>query len=329
MQSDIVVFPLLKQPLTMLRWLVIAALLVACTLASPRVSRAQGLVELIGKVNAAEDSGHYAQATALWRRIYDIGEGDPTPLYLLAQSAVKAGDHARAMAALRQALTDGFVPRQPLAKDTSLRPLRTHAQWPALVRQEATMAAGRDTALRRELIALAAEDQRGRAGLDSIFRQFGVPSPQADSAFARMNAIDTVVQARLHAIVAQRGWPGRRMVGDDGAHAAWLITQHMDVAQQRALLPLLQAAVQRGDARPADAALLEDRVGTDGGGLQRYGSQLKPPKPNGEMELYPIDKPECVDKRRAAVKLAPLATYLEHFGVKWEAPKGKKCESRD
>ncbi len=33
---------------------------------------------------------------------------------------------------------------------------------------------------------------------------------------------------RMREIVARVGWPGRRMVGDDGASAAWLLVQHSD-----------------------------------------------------------------------------------------------------
>jgi hypothetical protein len=257
--------------------------------------------------------------------VWAVAEGDPVPLYLAARSAVKAGDHAGAIAALRRAIGNGFVPRWPLAEDSTLAPLRAHADWKALVRQAAAAAAARDTVLRQELLAIAARDQSGRAGLDSIFRNFGVPSPQADSAFARMAAIDSVVQARLRAIVAERGWPGRRLVGDDGAHAAWLVTQHMDGAEQRRLLPLVQRAVARGDARAADAALLEDRVRTNHGRAQRYGSQVRPPKAGAPPELFPIDRPECVDRRRAAVQLAPLASYLAMMGTTWTPPAGTRC----
>lgn len=168
--------------------------------------------------------------------------------------------------------------------------------------------------------AAAASDQQGRAGIDSVLRRHGVPSPQAESAFVRMAAIDSPVQERLRAIIASRGWPGRSLVGDDGAHAAWLIVQHMGEAHQARLLPLLQAAVRRNEARAADAALLEDRVRTSRGLPQRYGSQLRPSRPGEPARLDPIDKPECVDRRRAAVKLAPIATYLAHFGVTWTPP---------
>lgn len=46
----------------------------------------------------------------------------------------------------------------------------------------------------------------------------------------RMVEWDTVVEpvdrdntARLRAIVGRHGWPGHRLVGEAGAHAAWLL----------------------------------------------------------------------------------------------------------
>src|SRR5690349_20618500 len=99
-----------------------------------------------------------------------------------------------------------------------------------------------------------------------------------------MTAADAPVQARVREIIRARGWPGRRLVGDDGAHAAWLIVQHADTAYQRAALPLLLAAVRRGDARAADASYVDDRVRKAQGRPQRYGTQLEfPSAPGGAM----------------------------------------------
>src|SRR5688500_10609147 len=62
----------------------------------------------------------------------------------------------------------------------------------------------------------------------------------------------------LAAIVQEVGWPGRGLVGEDGAEAAWRVLQHgiASPAVQRACLPLLHEAARRGDVPAAHPAWL-------------------------------------------------------------------------
>jgi hypothetical protein len=48
------------------------------------------------------------------------------------------------------------------------------------------------------------------------------------AAAEHLQAVDAANTARMKRIVAERGWPGRSLVGDDGAQAAWLLVQHAD-----------------------------------------------------------------------------------------------------
>ena len=75
--------------------------------------------------------------------------------------------------------------------------------------------------------------------------------------------------------MASQGWPGRSLVGEEAAHAAWLLAQHADrhPALQEQWLSLLEAAVAQGEASPIDLAHLTDRVLLARGELQVYGTQ--------------------------------------------------------
>lgn len=42
----------------------------------------------------------------------------------------------------------------------------------------------------------------------------------------RMEEVHTRNGARLKEIIAEYGWPGRSLVGEDGMIAAWFIAQH-------------------------------------------------------------------------------------------------------
>jgi hypothetical protein len=70
--------------------------------------------------------------------------------------------------------------------------------------------------------------------------------------------------ARLREIVSARGWPGRSLVGEDGATAAWLLLQHTNSRVTtirsaegdefcRSCVTLLRETVAQGEAYPSTA----------------------------------------------------------------------------
>src|SRR5262249_49304868 len=158
-----------------------------------------------------------------------------------------------------------------------------------------------DAGLRDELLAMAAEDQQVRADLAADGSLF-------DGYHPRMAEVHRRNADRLKQILEQHGWPGRRLVGKDGAEVVWLVLQHAiaDPALQRRGLSLMHEAVAAGEADAAQAALLEDRIAFFEGRPQRYGTQLDWDD-DGQLSPHPIDDPAGVDERRRAVGLPPLA----------------------
>jgi hypothetical protein len=296
-------------------------------LVAPRLVCAQLVFELARRANSADSSGNYVEATRLWRHVYSVNGGGPGPLLAAAQSATRAGDQKAAFAALRQAIDEGIaIPVAALEADSSFQALHNDRRWNVLVALASRLASQRDTALAAELLSLGERDQRNRDSIGAVVSRSGMGSPEAETANRALAAADAPLQARLRAIVSARGWPGRRLVGDDAAHAAWLLLQHADSTYQRKMLPVIQARVLRGDVRAADGALLEDRVRTGQGRKQRYGSALRnTTTPGAPPVLYPIEAEECVDQRRARVLLPPLSDYLAMFGVKYSALKGTRA----
>jgi hypothetical protein len=113
-----------------------------------------------------------------------------------------------------------------------------------------------DPGLREELLRMAATDQDGRQRLDCHPRRDGAMSEQELAAAEHLRAVDAANTARMKRIIAERGWPGRSMVGADGAQAAWLLVQHADhdPAFQRACPELLGQAVHADEADARQAA---------------------------------------------------------------------------
>jgi hypothetical protein len=294
----------------------VVAIAVSAFLARPIT--AQGFAATITRADAEDSSGHHAEAAKLYEQAYAMSGFDPSGLALAAESFAAAGNTAAAFRDLGRAIDQGFLHLQVFG-DTAFNHVTGDPQFKALRARMQRKIAALDASLRTELIGIAARDQQNRATLNQVMTKYGAKSPQGDSALRSLGAADYPLQQRVKAIIAEKGWPGRSLVGDDGAHAAWLVVQHMNATDQVALLPKLQAAVKAGEAQAGDGALLEDRVLVAQHQPQRYGTQLKYSPNGGPPTLDPIADEACVDARRRSVGLEPLESYLKGFGVEWHA----------
>lgn len=183
-----------------------------------------------------------------------------------------------------------------------------------------------DTCLRDVLLAMAADDERVRSDLAADGSLFGGYHPA-------MRAVHDRNAARLAEIIDAHGWPGRGLVGEDGARAAWLVLQHAIAhpALLRRGLILVREAVGTGDVPAADAARLEDRIAVFEGRPQRYGTQFDWNE-RGELAPCVIEDEAGVDDRRRAVGLPPLAADIrrvrESIASDGEKPPGDWHERR-
>jgi len=166
--------------------------------------------------------------------------------------------------------------------------------------------------LRSEIVARVVTDQ---AVQQELSERVQAQQP-VDAAVARR---DSVFQANLEwmrVVLAQHGWPGRRLVGDEGSHGAWLLLQHadQDTALQHTALRLLEGAVRSGDASARDLAYLTDRVRVAEGRPQVYGTQLEYDG-RGCASPRPSEERARLDARRASVGLEPVAQYVQQTMV--------------
>ena len=280
--------------------------------------QAQSFIELPEEAAAAEEAGQYEKAGRLYERAYTIFGGEPESLYRAAKSYAQAGLHDRAFQNLERVVASGWTRVDEMKWDSALTLLHEDERWGELVAEAEARYAAFDLDLRQELLAMEEQDQEVRANFNDIIARQG--TPEADSALARMAAVDERLGARIKAIISEHGWPERSLVGDDGASAAWLIVQHADTAYMRKVLPLLLDAAERGEAREGEAALLHDRVLMGQRKPQLYGTQLYSEPGEEQLKLHPIKDEANVDERRAEVKLPPLAEYLAFQGIEYVPP---------
>lgn len=158
--------------------------------------------------------------------------------------------------------------------------------------------------LRRELLALAGIDQDVRARVNARWQE-ATPVDMDDPLYREWVTVDEDSTTRLKAIIAAHGWPGYRLVGTDGADAAWLLLQHTpDLVFMREGLELLRTAVTAGDASPKHLAYLEDRVLMRLGQPQIYGTQSI--ARDGTITRWDTIDPAHLNQRRTDIGLNPL-----------------------
>lgn len=283
---------------------------------------AQGVAALFARADTAEQQRRFADAMGIYEAAYAQSGFDPLTLALAAGDAALAGLADTAFRDLNRAVDEGYLDDGFFARDSDIFVLHRDARWRALEAKLRERRAALDTALRQELLALAAQDQASRQGMGVALRRYGRASREGDSVLRALDSADAPRLDRVKAIVAAHGWPGRRLVGDDGAHAAWLLVQHAPFAYQQQVLPLFLAAFRRNDARAGDVALLEDRVMVGEGKAQLYGTQTRLADRPGPPVLDSIADEPCVDVRRRSVGLGPLAAYLLTLGVEYGGPPG-------
>jgi hypothetical protein len=187
-----------------------------------------------------------------------------------------------------------------------------------------------DCALQGELVAMAEEQfeiQKPLAKLlerDPRFAEWdgsaaptlltarwehGEPPPE----LARVCDTTDRHDSRLAQIVEQHGWPGRGLVGEDGADAAWVIAQHADRhhVQRRSWLPLVERAALSGETDPRHFARLSDRIALVDGRRQLFGTYAVLHE-DGTVNFDPPPEGSLadLDARRAVIGLPPLAADL-------------------
>lgn len=263
-------------------------MLVACSRAKPQPAT----VPLASTVTAASaeaayDAKNWSECAAQWTALAERAAGDAKSgaLYDAACCYALDGRGDIALATLAAALDAGYWDAEHMTTDDDLAAVRGDPRWAGLAaRVQAHYAAFAktlvDPALRIELLAHAARVEADPAAVDG--------------------ALET-----LRAAVAKHGWPGKRIVGVDGANAAWVIAQHADSdrAFQADCVAKMEPLVATGDVAGKDFAFLFDRVALAYGRPQRYGTQF-----DGD-DLAPLEDPKRVDERRRSVGLGTLAEY--------------------
>lgn len=181
-----------------------------------------------------------------------------------------------------------------------------------------------DWTLRRELLNIWDEDQNLRKEWQEVWQKYGQGSSQVDSIVRVVRIKDSLHVVRVTAILDERGWVGKDLVGTQGNNCLFIVIQHSDLKTMEKYLPMMRKAVREGNTEAQWLALLEDRVALGEGRKQTYGSQLYWDKKKNRSFVAPLADPDSVDVRRKSVGLNTMAEYLEQWKLTWDAETYKK-----
>jgi hypothetical protein len=168
------------------------------------------------------------------------------------------------------------------------------------------------------------QDLKSRQQVTEIQTKFGFQSDSAKTLWKKIFENDSITLTKVINVLDSRGWLGSDIIGSLGNKTLFLAIQHSDLKTQEKYLPLMRAAVQKGNASPMNFAYLVDRVALRQGKKQLYGSQLARDNVTGEYYILPLDDPDNVDMRRTEVGLGKLQDYVSHHGMTWNAEEYKK-----
>lgn len=172
--------------------------------------------------------------------------------------------------------------------------------------------------LANQLDSVLLDDQLYRSIADSIEQKYGYESKEALELWQKIHDKDSVNAIKVTAIIDKYGWLGPDIIGENGNAALFFVIQHADLKIQEKYLPLMKEAVKKGNAAGCDLALLVDRIEMSNGRPQIYGSQIQ--MKDNKYVIYPILDEKNVNKRRAAVGLTPIETYVKKWNIDYTLP---------
>ena len=253
-------------------------------------------------------SGKYEPALLKFRAAWAGGSRSPLVAYNAACAAARVGKPDEAFDWLGHVVQSGWDDVAYLQKDEDLASIRSDPRFAGVVAgmKEAAAkaeAAVADKPLRDELVRRVDEHSKAwKALVDDGFASEALKK-KADGV-AESNT------AFIKGVIDQHGFPGRKLVGEKGAQAAFGLVLYAERERefQKKCVVLIEKAVKAGDASPRFLAYLTDKVRVAEGKPQVYGTQFMKAA-NGAQVPHPIEDAANVDERRAALGLPPLAFY--------------------
>lgn len=285
---------------------------------------AQSIENLVAKADKYYDEGNFLESAKTFDKAFEVNEGNAYQYYNAACSWALANDSKQSIKYLQAAVENGWKDVDALKNDDDLNYIHSSKSWPKILdKAQANLDAyenSLDQPLKAQLENIYVRDQTLRLLYVDAEKKFGRDSEEMKYFWKVINEQDSINEIEVEAIIEQKGWVGKSLVGDKANKALWLVIQHAPLVTQEKYLPLLEESVKKEDSNGSDLALLEDRILMRNGKPQKYGSQISLDQETGEAKVYKIESPEYVDQRRKEVGLGPIEDYVKKWGIEWAIP---------
>lgn len=153
---------------------------------------------------------------------------------------------------------------------------------------------------------------------DSLIGIYGAESKEAavyQKEYRKNHALNII---KIKEILSSNTWPEAALTGEQGNLTICNVLQHADQETREQYIPLMKQAVLDEKLEPRFLVRAEDRIATDKGELQIYGGQMKYYAETKRFNVWPVYDPVNIDKRRAEIRLAPIAEFLkDRFDFDW------------
>lgn len=150
-----------------------------------------------------------------------------------------------------------------------------------------------------EIIEMSKEDRRVREEF------YGQSNPNHRVYAEFVQPVDEKNHQRMVEIVERIGYPTISKVGKEASFETWLIIQHYSRDDfQKKCLKLMEE--DPSDVDPQNIAYLKDRILAFAGKKQIYGTQWRENPETKKLELFEVEDPENLNKRRSIVGLKPI-----------------------
>lgn len=289
---------------------------------------AQTFDELIKEGDRYYDEAAYLESAKAYDKAFELQEGNMNQYYNAACSWALAGETVVAIRYLQMSADKGWRNLKHIKKDTDITSLHEVEGWKkVLTTVQANLdeyEKDLDKPLKEKLEEIYVKDQMLRQLYQHAEEKFGRDSEEMQYFWQLVGEQDSINEQAVIAIIDERGWVGKSVVGGKANMVLWLVIQHAPLATQEKYLPMLKASVLKGESSGSHLALLEDRILMRNGKPQTYGSQITMDEATGKQIVYEIKDPAYVNQRRAEVGLGPIQDYVKRWGIEWTVPQKER-----